>query len=77
LFVHIGDPSSNQATTLESQMIHMIQELFGQTVTIAWEIKNVRSNGLLLTNPGPIEFSLRALSRPDKGAADYALANRV
>jgi hypothetical protein len=33
LFVHIGDPSSNQATTLESQMIHMIQELFGQTVT--------------------------------------------
>src|SRR5882724_11331326 len=32
LLVHIGDPSSNQATTLESQMIHMIQELFGQTV---------------------------------------------
>jgi len=32
LFVHIGDPSSNQATTLESQMIHMIQELFGQTL---------------------------------------------
>jgi hypothetical protein len=31
LLVHIGDPSSNQATTLESQMIHMIQELFGQT----------------------------------------------
>src|SRR5450631_116329 len=30
--VHIGDPSSNQATTLESQMIHMIQELFGQTL---------------------------------------------
>jgi hypothetical protein len=34
LFVHIGDPSSNQATTLESQMIHMIQELFGQTVSV-------------------------------------------
>jgi len=34
LFVHIGDPSSNQATTLESQMIHMIQELFGQTVRL-------------------------------------------
>jgi hypothetical protein len=33
LLVHIGDPSSNQATTLESQMIHMIQELFGQTLT--------------------------------------------
>src|SRR5665647_1921502 len=32
LLVHIGDPSSNQATTLESQMIHMIQELFGQTL---------------------------------------------
>jgi hypothetical protein len=26
------DPSSNQATTLESHMIHMIQELFGQTL---------------------------------------------
>jgi hypothetical protein len=34
LLVHIGDPSSNQATTLESQMIHMIQELFGQTLTL-------------------------------------------
>src|ERR1700676_2888588 len=33
--VHIGDHSSNQATTLESQMIHMIQELFGQTLTFA------------------------------------------
>src|SRR5450631_926443 len=30
--VHIGDPSSNQATILESQMIHLIQELFGQTL---------------------------------------------
>src|SRR5882724_3141160 len=34
LLVHIGDPSSNQATTLESQMIHMIQELFGQTLSV-------------------------------------------
>src|SRR5450631_2364508 len=34
LLVHIGDPSSNQATTLESQVIHMIQELFGQTLSI-------------------------------------------
>src|SRR5258707_11788926 len=33
LLVHIGVPSSNQATTLESQMIHMIQELFGQTLS--------------------------------------------
>jgi hypothetical protein len=32
LLVHIGDPSSNQATTLESQIILMIQELFGQTL---------------------------------------------
>jgi hypothetical protein len=37
LLVHIGDPSSNQATTLESQVIHMIQVLFGQTL---------RGNGL-------------------------------
>jgi hypothetical protein len=27
-----GDPFSNQATTLESQMIHLIQEFFGQTL---------------------------------------------
>jgi hypothetical protein len=33
LLAHIGDPFSNQATTLESQMIHMIQELFGQTLS--------------------------------------------
>jgi hypothetical protein len=32
LLVHIGDPSSNQATTLASQMIHTIQELSGQTL---------------------------------------------
>src|SRR6266849_6260108 len=36
LLVHIGDPSSNQATTLESQVIHMIQELFGQTLRLVW-----------------------------------------
>src|ERR1700741_1963074 len=30
--VHIGDPSSNQATTLESQMIHWIQFVFGRTL---------------------------------------------
>jgi hypothetical protein len=34
LLVHIGDPSSNQATSLESQVIHMTQELFGQTLRI-------------------------------------------
>jgi len=33
LLVHIGDPSSNQATSLESQMIHTIQELFGQALS--------------------------------------------
>jgi RNA-directed DNA polymerase len=32
LLVHIGDLSSNQATTLESRVIHMNQELFGQTL---------------------------------------------
>src|SRR3979411_3167549 len=32
LLVHIGDPSTNQATTLESQVIHMIQVLSGQTL---------------------------------------------
>jgi hypothetical protein len=39
LLVHIGDPSSNQATTLESQVIHMIQELFGQTLRLSVEQK--------------------------------------
>jgi hypothetical protein len=34
LLVHIGDPSSNQATSLESHLIHMIQELFGQTLSV-------------------------------------------
>jgi hypothetical protein len=38
LLVHIGDPSSNQVTTLESQVIHMIQELFGQTLRV--EVEN-------------------------------------
>src|SRR6201998_3122619 len=30
--VHIGDPSSNQATTIESQMIHWIQFVLGRTL---------------------------------------------
>jgi hypothetical protein len=30
--VHIGGPSSNQAATLESQMIQQIQLLFGRTL---------------------------------------------
>jgi hypothetical protein len=47
LFVHIGDPSSNQATTLESQMIHMIQELFGQTVTSSSSQAVIRGNRFL------------------------------
>src|SRR5712672_1102802 len=32
LLVHISGPSSDQATTLQSQVIHMIQVLFGQTL---------------------------------------------
>src|SRR3974390_2275858 len=32
--VHIGDPSSNQATKLESQMIHWIQLVLGQTLSL-------------------------------------------
>jgi len=30
---HCGDPSSNQATTLQSQMIHMTQRPSGRTLT--------------------------------------------
>jgi hypothetical protein len=54
LLVHIGDLSSNQATTLESQVIHMNQELFGQTLSEHWcesihtqvGLDGVTSNGL-------------------------------
>jgi hypothetical protein len=46
LLVHIGDPSSNQVTTLESQMIHMIQELFGQTLS---KLKPRHRPGLLFS----------------------------
>jgi hypothetical protein len=35
LDVHIGGPSSNQATSLESQMIHLIQLLPGRTLSAA------------------------------------------
>src|ERR1700676_1691034 len=42
--VHIGDPSSNQATTLESQMIHMIQELFGQTLRRSFFLETAQSD---------------------------------
>ncbi|PZR92830.1 MAG: hypothetical protein DLM68_01675, partial [Hyphomicrobiales bacterium] len=31
--VHMGDPLSNQATPLESQVIHRIQYLSGQTLS--------------------------------------------
>jgi outer membrane receptor for ferric coprogen and ferric-rhodotorulic acid len=34
LDVHIGGPSSNQATSLESQMIHLIQLLPGRTLSV-------------------------------------------
>jgi exopolysaccharide production protein ExoZ len=49
LLVHIGDPSSNQATSLESQVIHMIQELFGQTLS-GFIIYHVHRNDLGATN---------------------------
>jgi hypothetical protein len=32
--VHIGGPSSNQAASLESQMIHPIQLLPGRTLSV-------------------------------------------
>ena len=46
-------------------------------MTIAWEINNARSNGFLLTIPGPVEFKLRALPRPDQDTADHAFATWV
>jgi hypothetical protein len=54
LLVHIGDPSSNQATTLESQMIHMIQELFGQTLSGTWFVLTLGLGALMwATQVGP------------------------
>src|SRR6202011_4362960 len=57
LLVHIGDPSSNQATTLESQVIHMIQELFGQTLTlqlpICFEVRALSGSLVSSTPEGP------------------------
>jgi hypothetical protein len=58
LLVHIGDPSSNQATTLESQVIHMIQELFGQTLTLL-EYWPTHLAGIILSERQSISVSLR------------------
>jgi len=51
--VHIGDTSSNQATTLESEVIHMNQELFGQTLrkSTGREIARV-AGGVLVASGG-------------------------
>src|SRR5450755_3258918 len=57
---HIGDPSSNQATILESQMIHMIQELFGQTLSGSCKRFLVLPNDE--TVPGDVTRALTRLS---------------
>jgi hypothetical protein len=63
LLVHIGDPSSNQATTLESQMIHMIQELSGQT------LRPKRSEQVLQVNSLKIQYSLTETTESARMAA--------
>src|SRR5882762_2184212 len=76
LLVHIGDPSSNQATTLESQMIHMIQELFGQTLRdkSAAKIKANRSGGMVYLRRGdPINRLAFSLGHGLKDSAVQAL----
>jgi hypothetical protein len=68
LLVHIGDPSSNQATTLESQMIHMIQELFGQTVREARRCALDSRAAMLPVDPGRrTGCQLGCLMRAEKG----------
>src|ERR1700751_4046763 len=42
--VHIGDPSSNQATTLESQMIHWIQLVLGRTLSNLRDVQESRTS---------------------------------
>src|SRR3979411_1510115 len=54
--VHIGDPSSNQATTLESQVIHMIQVLSGQTL---------RGRGECRVPTAPADTCALCIGRPD------------
>src|SRR5450631_2497881 len=63
LLVHIGDPSSNQATTLESQVIHMIQVLFGQTLRLC--LVNVVSNGIALSGTAHWMFDRGLISLAD------------
>src|SRR6266446_2393682 len=55
LLVHISGPSSNQATTVESQVIHMIQVLFGQTLR---EINHLKA----LTSARGCPAKIRSLS---------------
>src|ERR1700751_2090637 len=65
--VHIGDPSSNQATTLESQMIHWIQFVFGRTLRIR-----------LLTDyqvKAPVPFDLVVFCRPLHSGLRQSVAN--
>src|SRR5712675_826530 len=70
--VHIGDPSSNQATILESQMIHMIQELFGQTLRQRL-ILRCRRSGQVARGQGHGTCARGAVSPPTSGK-DRALA---
>src|SRR6266404_9060247 len=49
LLVHISGPSSNQATTVESQVIHMIQVLFGQT--LRYSIQHTDSDARVISCP--------------------------
>jgi hypothetical protein len=64
LLVHIGDPFSNQATTLESQMIHMIQELFGRTLTTS----SAALGTTLTISGGRFKVVVEGLSDATKGS---------
>jgi len=73
LLVHIGDPSSNQATTLESQIILMIQELFGQTLTPATATTEAVRVPAAIVAAGPAEDgaeSVSAAPQETSGRAD-------
>jgi hypothetical protein len=67
LLVHIGDPSSNQATTLESHMIHIIQELFEQTLSI------YGITGASVTNAGTITGGTNSVQFTGLGANTLTL----
>src|SRR6201987_4665928 len=59
--VHIGDPSSNQATTIESQMIHWIQFVLGRTLSEIGAGIQIGGNAAIVLRELGLESAMRAV----------------